>query len=175
MSVPQHIRENLRRRLWRMADDINWSALPTLDRSRYYESWARDDSIGGVLARYMDAGGVRLYLKDAIFKNYGRQRLADDSRPLRLLGLAGTDGVVEVYTKPHGRRLRDGRVICWGRADGWKAVLMAMHERAFAGQNTWPFAVMLMQPVGRFSEDDTRKMVENAATKLGIKCLIWLD
>jgi hypothetical protein len=127
------------------------------------------------LARYIDRGQVRVYLKDTLLKDYGRERLADESRPFRVLDIAATTEVAEAYIKPHGRRLRDGRVISWGRADDWKSVLMAVHERAYAREDSRPFAAVLVQSGGRFHEPHVRAPIEDAASKLGIERLVWLD
>jgi hypothetical protein len=37
--------------------------------------------------------------------------------------------IAEVWERPHGRRLKDGRVVVWGSADDWKLILTAVHER----------------------------------------------
>ena len=174
MTVPGGVRLPIRTRLWAIADDIAWESLPVLSKTTYYEAWTRDPDIGGVLERYMDRRRVRVYLKDTIMKNYGQSRLADPSRPLRVLDLGADANVAQIYEKPHGRRLVDGRVICWGRADDWKDVLMAMHERSFPDSHE-PFGVVLMSATGKFHQQDTRFVVEDAANKLGIGRLVWLD
>ena len=175
MSVPDGIRDELRTRLWETADRIGWMSMSATAKSKCYEGWTRDPAVGGLLSRYIDGGQVRVYLKDTLLKDYARSRLADESRPLRVIGV--DDGVARVYTyiKPHGRRLADGRVICWGRADDWKSVLMAVHERAYAKKGVRPFAAVLMQPKGRLHEDRVRELVEDTAKKLGIDTVVWLD
>jgi hypothetical protein len=83
--------------------------------------------------------------------------------------------VVETYEKPHGQRLADGRVICWGRVDAWKTILLALHERTFSHRGTRPFGAVLSQASGRFNEPHTRALVEDAAGKLGVERVVWLD
>ena len=107
-------------------------------------------------------------------KAYGQSRLADESRPFRVLDIGTNAQVIETYEKPHGRRLADGRVVCWGRADDWKNVLMAVHERSFPGFRK-PFAVVLMLAMGKFNQEDSRAVVVDAANKLGVERLVWLD
>lgn len=175
MSVPDKVREDLRSRLWELADRIGWTNLSPTTKSTYYDNWLNDPKIGILLSRYIDRGNVRVYLKDSILKDYSSARMADASRPFEALRIARTVGVVETYTKPHGRRLADGRVICWGRADDWKTVLMALHERAYPDDVWRPFAAVLTQAVGRYHEPQVRSMVNDAATKLGVKKVIWLD
>ena len=174
MTVPGGVRVPIRKRLWAIADDIAWQSLPVPSKTTYYESWTRDPEIGGVLERYMDRRRVRVYLKDTIMKNYGQSRLADPSRPCRVLDLGTDVHMVETYEKPHGRRLADGRVICWGRADDWKNVLMAIHERSFPGSRD-PFGVVFMSATGKYHQEDTRAIVADAASKLGIERVVWLD
>lgn len=174
MTVPNNIRESLKAKLWYIADQLGWGNLGQVDKARYYEIWTRDPEIGGLLSRYLDGGQVRVYIKDSLLKDYSRLRLADPNRPLRVLGLDDETKVIERYIKPHGRRLDDGRVLSWGRADDWKAILMAVHERAFA-HKAKPFAVVLVRSSGRYHETHTRAVVEDAAKKLGIERVVWLD
>lgn len=175
MSVPDQIREELKTRLWREADTIGWSYLPRPAKSRYYDNWAKDPAIGGVIERYVDRRQIRHYLKDTILKRYSAARKADADRPLRVLGIPADAVVVEEYEKPHGRRLEDGTVVAWGRAREWKALLTGLHERAFAAPEFRPHGVVLFQATGRFADARVRNMVEDAATKLGVPRVIWLE
>ena len=174
MSVPDTTRTALRERLWQQADSLGWATLSPADKSYHYEVWTKDPQIGGRLGRYMGQGKVRVYIKDTLLKDYTRSRLADHERPFRVLGISEGAYVVETYTKPHGRRLEDGRVICWGRADDWKTILMALHERTFGNSRVLPYAALFLYSVGRFHEMYARMLVEDAATKLGIAKVVWL-
>ncbi len=175
MSVPDEIRTRLRSRLWEIADTIDWINLSTIKKSKYYEDWTRSVEIGGVLKRFIDGGQVRLYIKDTLLKGYALDKSSDASRPLRVAGIDLSAETVESYLKPHGRRLIDGRIVCWGRAEDWKNVLMALHERAFVCKGARPFAAVLTSAGGRFRESDLRSMVEAAAGRLAIEKLVWLD
>ena len=174
MSIPSATRAGLKKKLWDEADRLGWSELSQAEKARYYEVWTKDPQIGGVVSRYLDGGQVRVYLKDTLLKDYGRARMADPHRALRALGLKDQAGFVEEYIKPHGRRLEDGRVVCWGRADDWKAILMAVHERAFMGKGL-RFGAVLMFSSGRYHEAHGRAVVEDAARRLGIQHIVWLE
>jgi hypothetical protein len=150
------------------------SLSPTA-KSKHYEEWTSNREIGGVLMRFIDAGHVRLYIKDTLLKAYALDRSADASRPLRVSGIDAAAEPSEIYLKPHGRRFADGRIVCWGRADDWKIVLMALHERAFDNPGTRSFAAILLFADGRFRESGLRNMVKAAADGLKIEKLIWLD
>jgi hypothetical protein len=173
MSVPDHVRQELRKRLWRLADEIGWNSLSTTEKVKRYEEWTSDAATGGILARYIDKGKVRVYLKDTIMKDYARAVSSDAVRPLRLLGLPAEQPVAQSYIKPHGRRLPDGRVICWGRASDWKLILMAVHERAAQGATFKPYAAVLMDANGKYAQAAQRRIIEDAANKLRIERLIW--
>jgi hypothetical protein len=175
MSVPDNVRQQLRDKLWMTADQSDWLSLSTTAKSKFYEAWTRDPLIGGLLARYIPLGDVRVYIKDTLLKDFVQNRLADDSKPYKALGIASAITVAKNYVKPHGRRFADGRVICWGRAAAWKAILMAVYERAY-GQTNWkPFGVMLTHAVGRYKETRTRTMIEKAAQRLGIERVVWRE
>jgi len=175
MSVPEAIRLELKERLWKAADELGWLNLSASAKSRHYEAWSRDPSVGGLLARYIPISDVRLYLKDTLLKGYSQDRLSDDSMPGKLLGISLTDQIVQQYVKPHGRRLEDGRIVCWGRAASWKAILMAAYERTHATTDFRAFGVILTHAAGRYKQNKTRSMVEEAAHKLGIERIVWVD
>ena len=175
MSVPEDVRNELRTKLWGLADDLGWIRLSPSDKSNHYEAWTRQSDVGGLLGRYIDSGKVRVYIKDTLLKGYAQDRLAGSERPLRVADIEAGAEVVEEYKKPHGRRLTDGRIICWGRAEDWKTVLMALHERSFLIRNAKRSAAVLMLADGRFCDAEVRAMVQDAACKLAIERLIWLD
>ncbi len=173
MNLPDSTRDNLRERMWRIADEIDWLALGPTEKSQYYENWTKDAEVGGVLQRYMAAGQVRVYIKDSLLKDYPRARRADQDKPFRMLGLDGKVGVTRVFIKPHGRMLADGRIVCWGRAADWKTILLAVFERSFTIRDANPHAAILTESAGRYSETGVRAVVIEAARRLGIETLIW--
>lgn len=180
MRIPEEVRGGLRKTLWTLADQLDWSRLSWHEKATQYEAWTRDPAVGGMLSNYMDHRKVRVYIKDTIMKGYVRSRLADPVPVMRVLGLIGDDDrlelpeVAEDYERPHGRRLTDGRVFVWSKAKDWKAVLMVTHERAHYAKDATPFGAVLFSAAGQFAEDPFRKMVEDAATKLAIEKVVWL-
>ena len=163
MSIPDTTRTTLKEKLWQRADNVEWATLSPMEKSHHYEAWTKDPEIGGRLGRYLGQGQIRVYIKDTLLKEYTRSRLADHKRPFRVLGIPDPAYVVEAYTKPHGRRLEDGRVICWGRADDWKTILMALHERTFGNSYSDSYAAVFLFSLGRFHEIHARVLVEDAA------------
>jgi hypothetical protein len=151
---------------------MEWMHLRLPDKTRQYQAWARDPQVGGVLERYLDRRRVRLYLKDTVMKGYSRSRLADETRPLRVMDVDGQQ-IVHRLQRPHGCVLEDGRVISWGRAPAWKLILMSVHERAY-GDGRTPFGAVLIAAGGKYAEEHTRGMISAAAEALGIEKLVWL-
>jgi hypothetical protein len=70
--------------------------------------------------------------------------------------------------------LIDGKIVCWGRSKLWKSVLMALHERSFEDLNSTPYGAVLLESSDGFGDAAARAVVENAATKLGIRKLAWV-
>lgn len=173
MNVPDDIRTEVMGRLAKVADDSGWLTLSAAAKSRFYSNWTKDPVIGGRLARYLEPGEVRHYIKDALMKPYCRERRGDPKAILPLLGIAADTSVRRQFIKPHGCELEDGRVVCWGRANTWKLVLMAVHERSFEGGAATPHAAVLTQAASRFSDESSRTVVHAAANKLGITRLVW--
>lgn len=175
MKVPDAAYRRIKQRLWAVADQRNWPTLSDQQKSTLYEEWLRDENVGGVLSRYLNTGSVRVYIKDTIMKPYGRERIKDFPPILKLLGLPADARVTETYIKPHGRRLADGKVICWGLARDWKAILFAAFERAFVAGPGTPFAAVIMFPTGKSQQPEYRQMIQTAAEKLGVTRLVWYD
>ena len=173
MKIPDDVRDGLIQSLWKAADELSWIMLTDREKAAQYESWVRSESVGGVLARYMDRGAVRVYLKDSLLKPYTRARLESPKRPFLLLGIAADSPIAEHFIKPHGVRLTDGKVVCWGLADEWKLTLVACFERAFHVRGAIPFGVVLLAAGDRYRDPTARKLVQELARRLGVETLIW--
>jgi hypothetical protein len=169
------IRKGLRQELWALADDLDWPRLDWYEKSARYEAWTQDPDVGGLLANYMDQRQIRVYIKDTIMKGYVRSRQANTALPFSALGFDREVEIAEARERPHGRRLKDGRVVAWGSADDWKLVLTAVHERSWGIAGARPFAAVLMCSVARYADPAVRAMVQDAADKLKIERLVWLE
>ena len=175
MTIPDAIRDDMKARLWAAADSLRWSTLPDTDRAKHYEIWTRDPAIGGRLGHFMDPRRVRVYIKDSLIKPYEFSRLSLlESDVWRLLSFPAPGRPAEHYIKPHGRRLRDGKIVCWGNSRDWKLILMAVFERAYARPGSEAFGAVLLES-GRTSEEHRRRLVQEAASRLGIRKLAWRD
>jgi hypothetical protein len=173
--MPEEIRDGIRDRLWAKAEDLGWSSLSDGERARYYELWTNDPAIGGQLAHFMDARRVRVYIKDSLIKPYERTRLSQSEAEMwRLVGLTPPQRVSETFIKPHGRRLVDGKIVCWGKSRDWKLVLMAAFERAQASSEYDSYGVVLIE-TGKTGRDAQRRVVREAARRLGIRNLAWAE
>jgi hypothetical protein len=175
MALPKAVRTRIRELVWAEADQIGWVTLPDASRSRKYEEWTGHPEVGGVLGRYVDAKQVRVYLKDSVIKPYTHALESDDGRVLRTLGIQDPAPVEVHFTKPHGRRLSDGRVVCWGQARNWKAVLLAVWERARSFPDATPYSAVLVAAYGPWAEPGLRSKARDLADRLGVERLVWLD
>lgn len=175
MIMPEAIRDTLRDKLWAMAEDLGWSSLSDSERSEFYERWTKDATIGGQLAHFMDPRKVRVYIKDSLLKPYERSRLLEtEAEVWRALKLAAPASHVHAYIKPHGRRLVDGSVVSWGKSRDWKLILMAVFERGRGSSECSAHAAVLIE-TGQTADKARRQLVGDAARRLGIAHLAWLD
>ena len=123
----------------------------------------------------MDARKVRVYIKDSLLKPYERARLLENEDAIwRLLGISAPTTFSETYIKPHGPRLDDGKVVCWGKSRDWKLILMAVFERGEARQDFSAFGAVLLE-TGPTAEKHKRSLVLSAAKRLGLEKLVWLE
>lgn len=175
MRIPDDVRDRLRELIWSRAENLGWSTLNDNERARRYEQWSRDSEIGGALAHYMDARKVRVYIKDSLLKPYERARLSDtEQQILGRLGIPADSEVNDRYIKPHGIAFADGRILSWGNSRDWKLVLMAMFERTSLRPGSSAFGAVLVEN-GKTSDAATRRMVRDAASRLGIERMEWID
>lgn len=175
MTIPVSIRDEIRVRLWAEADSLRWSALSDAERAKRYELWTRDPAIGGRLGHFMDPRKVRVYIKDSLVKPYERARLSLlDSDVWRLLSFPDPGPPAERFIKPHGRRLFDGKIVCWGNSRDWKLILMAVFERSHTRPGSEAFGAVLLES-GRTADEHQRGLIREAASRLGIQELAWLD
>ena len=175
MRIPDGVRDRLREVIWSRADKLGWSGLSDAERARRYEHWSCDPEIGGALAHYMDARKVRVYIKDSLLKPYERARLSGTEREiLGRLGIPADSEVSRRYIKPHGIEFADGKIVSWGSSRDWKLVLMAMFERAASSSGSSAFGTVLLEN-GKTDDAATRKMVGEAANRLGIERMEWID
>ena len=175
MTIPESIRDDIRVRLWAAADALRWSTLPDAERAKHYELWTRDSEIGGRLGHFMDPRKVRVYIKDSLVKPYERARLSLlEGDVWRLLSFPDPGPPAEHYIKPHGRRLVDGKIVCWGNSRDWKSILMAVFERSHTRPGSKAFGAVLLES-GRTADEHRRRLVREAASRLRIQNLAWMD
>jgi hypothetical protein len=128
-----------------------------------------------VLSRYLEPQAVRVYIKDTLMKPYMRERLGDHEVILRLCGVDANCRIAEHHIKPNGLRLMDGRVVAWGRARDWKAVLFAVFERSYARPAWRPFTAVLLHPSGKTRDPGYRALIDDAARRFEIEQLVWFE
>jgi hypothetical protein len=174
-KIPQKISTMIRDRLWKQADEAGWTTLTLQQKTALYEEWSKAPGVGNLLEGYLDGRSVRVYIKDVIMKPYGRARIQDAASILTLLQIPFTDQYRAQFVKPHGRILSDGRTIAWGLAKDWKAIVLAVFERAFRAQGAKPYAVVLMNPDGKMRQPSEHKLVEEVAKRLDIAVVQWQD
>jgi hypothetical protein len=175
MRIPDDVRDRLRDLIWARADKLGWSGLNDAERSRQYEQWTRDSEIGVTLAHYMDARKVRVYIKDSLLKPYERARLSGtEQQILGRLGIPAASEVAQRYIKPHGIAFADGKIVSWGNSRDWKFVLMAMFERAALRPGSTAHGTVLIEN-GKTGDAATRNLVREAASRLGIERMEWID
>jgi hypothetical protein len=118
---------------------------------------------------------IRVYIKDTIMKPYGRERIKEAGPVFSLLGMPQDTVIVREYIKPHGRMLADGRIICWGFARDWKAVVLSVFERAWRAPMGKSYAAILMYASGKTTQPGERRLITDVSHRLGIERLLWRD
>ncbi|WP_433408907.1 hypothetical protein ACQPZU_01045 [Saccharomonospora azurea] len=142
IPVPLEVRESVIREVYRQAGDLDWENVNPRSKTRYYSTWVEDPNIGGQLADYYTAEGMRVWLKDGPLKEYARalegfglyakyasRRLTPANEFIsELLGERWTIVPGSLAEKPMHCQITDGhqrRYVCWGRPRNFRDLLWA--------------------------------------------------
>jgi hypothetical protein len=140
-----------------------------------YSIWTDSEMVGRALAPFLDPRKIRVYIKDTLLKSYTRERMADDGSVLRLLGIPLGQQVIREFIKPHGRLFVDGRLVAWSKASDWKLTLMTTYERAHTIRHGSAFGVAFLESATKHPDEASREVVEEAAKRLGVERVVWID
>jgi hypothetical protein len=149
IPVPKEIRESVLRELYRQVGSLDWEDISSREKTAYYTRWVEDPAIGGELADYYTAEGMRVWLKDGPLKEYARaledfgsfaryttKRLSPPSEFIpKVLGDAWSILSGSIGEKPMHCLVTDGiqqRYVCWGRPRAFRDLLWAAVNRALA-------------------------------------------
>jgi hypothetical protein len=174
VSLPKEPRDLVRARLWELAERLHWESMTNVQKTLLYDQWTEDPQIGGILSRFIDKSQVRVYIKDTLLKGFSRARLSSSGKPLKALGIEAPYEATEQYIKPHGLALTDGRVVCWGRAEDWRQIILSVFERSYDNVGLKPYGVVLFRATRKRAQKH-REMVAEAASRLGVPHITWVD
>jgi hypothetical protein len=158
IPVPPEIRDAVLHELYRQVGSLDWDAISGRQKTGYYAQWVEDPAIGGELADYYTADGMRVWLKDGPLKEYARalegfgpyakyttKRLAppDEFIP-SVLGDEWTVVSGSIGEKPMHCSVTDGareRYVCWGNPRTFRDLLWAAVNNAVRA-STRPLVVV---------------------------------
>ncbi|WP_433658192.1 hypothetical protein ACQPW1_40180 [Nocardia sp. CA-128927] len=183
ISVPPEVRDAVLRELYRQVGMLDWEEMSSRDKTKYYTQWVEDPMIGGELADYYTAEGMRVWIKDGPLKEYARalenvgpfaryatRRLSPPSEFIReVLGDSWTMVPGSLGEKPMHCRAESGatrRYLCWGRPRTFRDLLWAAVNQAVTGGSR-PLIIVFVtgtQPV----EDKLEPQHERIAQHCGV-------
>lgn len=183
IPVPQEIRESVLRELYRQADSLDWEDVPLRQKTKHYRQWVEDPSIGGKLADYYTAEGMRVWLKDGPLKEYARalenfgpfakyanKRLSSPSEFVaEVLGRSWTVLSETMREKPMHCMITDGhehRYVCWGRPRTFRDLLWAAVNNAVASASR-PLIVVYLTD-GKIVSDSQKSLHKSIAAHCGL-------
>lgn len=163
-AVPNHQLDAVIAATYASADQLNWGGLTPQERTRNYDRWLDEPTIGGVLTAYMNPEKARTWIKDGPMKEYAQARrgVGRYARFGRQGGTGPADVVVAALgpgaqTVPGTQKVKPSRCraedatgataqVVWGEADNfknllWSALRTAVEERV-------PAHVVVLEPPG---------------------------
>jgi hypothetical protein len=158
VPVPADVRDAVLRQLFRQVASLDWDELPSRRKTAYYTQWVEDPAIGGELADYYTAEGMRVWLKDGPLKEYVRaledigsyaryttKRLSPASEFVcDVMGKTWTIVPGSIREKPMHCTVTDSeheRYVCWGKPNTFRDLLWAAVNKA-PGAPTRPLIVV---------------------------------
>jgi hypothetical protein len=146
-KAPRALSDSVIREVYRRADELDWTSLPSSRQSGAYTSWVEDPAIGGVLSAFQTPEAIRVWLKDAVMREYSRAKYglgpyarhtatrcqSPDEIVRAVCGGGWTVQPDSFGDKPYHCRASDGtvtRYICWGRVTDLRDLIWAtLNER----------------------------------------------
>jgi hypothetical protein len=144
---PKEVRDAVCRELYRQVNALDWESLGDQQKTEQYSLWVDDPAIGGELADYLTAEGIRVWLKDGPMKEYTRalegvgsfaeyamKRFPDIGDTIReALGSQWRTVPRTLAEKPMHVDVTDGsvqRYVCWGQPRTFRDLLWAAVGKA---------------------------------------------
>lgn len=160
IPVPQEVRDAVIREVYRQADSLDWEEISARQKTRHYSQWVEDPAIGGELADYYTAEGMRVWLKDGPLKEYARaledfgpfaqyatHRLSPPSEFIpEVLGAEWAIVPASIGEKPMHCLATNGtkqRYVCWGKPRTYRDLLWAAVNKALT-TTTRPMIVIYL-------------------------------
>jgi len=168
------IKEEVRKRVYTLADAADWNHLNIEQRSRYYEKWTEAPDIGGLLEKIMPAGSVRVHIKDTIMGCYSRSNRLE-IRDLLISMSVSCGKITREYVKPQAILCDGTNLYTLTRAKDWKISLINSFERAKEVKGIKSNIMLIYGHTSRrFVDRSYRSMIENAAGRLDIE-VKWIN
>lgn len=160
-EIPASVREEVARRLYREAADLDWDLMSDRTKSQQYRRWIDDPAIGGKLTAHVSQPAARIWLKDGPMKEYDRAlegigtfagytvvRFADVNELMRAAFGSGwrvTPGTLG--EKPMHCLAGEGtrhRYVCWGKPGKFRDLIWAALNAAVDSDHR-PMAVVSLR------------------------------
>ncbi|MFL6140369.1 MAG: hypothetical protein ACJ72N_00675 [Labedaea sp.] len=178
IPVPKDVRDAVISELYRQVGSLDWEDISAREKTKHYTRWVEDPTIGGELADYYTAEGMRVWLKDGPLKEYARaledfgsfakyttQRLSPPSDFIReVLGETWTIVPGSVGEKPMHCLVTDGknqRYVCWGKPRTFRDLLWAAINKALTATSRPMMVVYLSE--GKTVNAELRRVHERIA------------
>lgn len=167
--MTQEIKDLVTKRVFGIADEVDWVHLTIHQRKQYYESWTSDPRIGGLLSQVMEENRVRVYLKDTVMRNYMRSRRISIHQLLNSMSMSFYE-ITEEFIKPQAILCDNTALYSLAAAREWKIALMSAFERGCIIPELEHNIVFFTEhTTGHFVDGDYRNMIAAAASRLGVR------
>jgi hypothetical protein len=182
-DVPQELRHGVVTEAYRLADELDWSALTDRQRTAMYDRWLDVPAIGGQLSRFLTRERARVWLKDGPMKEYARarngigpfadfatSRLPSPGQMARQLLGQDWDSIGLIHEKPLRCRVTNGqkdRLLIWGPPLSLRDLVWA-GINAVVDQAPTPLLIVAI-PFGQHFGDTEKRRHANLCQVAGLE------
>jgi hypothetical protein len=183
-DLPPQLREEVTRKLYLNASEIDWENLSGAEKTAQYRRWVADPQIGGELTRFLAEDSARVWIKDGPMKEYARAQFGVGPFAHLVQALRCTPKTVVAAVHGSGWRVLDDSIgvkparcvasgpggeeslVLWGNRAAFKHLVWAALEGAVDKEER-PVTIAVVESAARPTPTSERARFTAIAARCG--------
>lgn len=164
------IKGDVTKRIHALADDLDWCHLSIPQKTRLYETWATDPTLGGQIAAVIGQEKVHMFIKDTVMRAYRRSKRTPLDLLLKNMGI-NHEYLIRSYEKPYALLYDHTHLYTLTVAKEWRMAMLSAYERAAMASEGVERNLMLVTDhrVDRFLDQSYKQLIQAAGERLDVE------